>query len=192
MAVIDDIAFRQLLLGHLLRCPQVIEKASNVLDPDDFNQAGEQTYRLVWSISKNWYATNHSTIPRNILEIELRSSISTALSMFSPGEVDELWKLLGVLYSWAPEEFSPEWAIEHLQTFLDERKLKPLLQQAAATGAGDDFNKIMDTLKTTQASNRITSYAAIDCFDKSRIRITSKPTEPTGVNYIDRLLDGGT
>ena len=191
MAIIDDELFKQLLLGHLLRCPAVIEKASNVLSPDDFNQAGEQTYRLIWSLSKDWYAKHRTLIPQNVLIIELRTALGEAMSMFSSEEVTAMWALVPTLYSLPETELAAEWALEHLQTFLDERKLKPLLQQAASMGAGADFNEVLSKLSTTQSDNRLSSLTSLNVVDVSRIQLASLDRTETGVLYVDKLLDGG-
>ena len=192
MAVIDDAMFNQLLLAHLLRCPAVIERASTVLDPDDFNQAGEQTYRLVWALSKDWYAKQRTLIPRPMLDMELRSAIGEGMSMFSSGEVDRLWPLLDGIYSMPDNELAADWALEHLRTFLDERKLRPILQQVASMGAGEDFNKLLDSLKVVQSSNQMTSLTEAQMFHPSRIEIVNYQRHPTGVDPIDVLFDGGT
>lgn len=193
MAIVDDPKFTLLFVAHLIRCAPVIQKLQDILKPDDFHRAGEQGYRMLWAISHEWYASENKTIPREYLEMHVRQRLHNAPGAMMDSEVQSLYLDINGIYSFPDELFVPTKMIKYAQEFLDERRVRPAAQGLMLSAAGSDFEKQLETLRTTHASTRVaTAQILDDMFTPTGITFKNTERVPTHVECIDKLLGGGT
>lgn len=192
MSVIQTEDFILKLMTHLIRCPSLTEKACSWLTPEDFTGAGEGTYAMVWDIVRTYFGTTKAVIPQSILITEIKSRLEAAPSAFSEQDIACLWVELDLYYSYRDDELNADWMLTHLKTFLDERRLKPVVQALAGMAAGDDFDQLLDKLQTMKNAGAVQALTEDDLYKSSTLRTKHTIRTETGVNHFDKLVGGGT
>lgn len=188
----DNTTFLAYLMLHLLRCSTIIEKMLVILKPEDFNRAGEGPYGMLWDISKTWYEKQHTPLPRAALDMEIHARLEEAPGAFTTDELTLMWAELDAMYEIPDSELFPDWLLSHMQTFLDDRRVRPLIQQAANLSVGDDFQKLLEDAHIAHNAHGISRLTELDIFHRDRLITEVNERHPTGVNYVDHLFAGGT
>lgn len=181
-----------MLLAHLLRCRDILEKAVNVLRAEDFDRESERGYQLVWAIATMWWPANKKVIPRGILDVELDSRLRLDPMFLSAEELAELRADLDAIYQMAESDLSHDWALEQLQMFVNERRVKPMGQRLL-NASPEDVDALALQLAKIHAATRVSSGTSLDhIFQPGNEVIVLEKRDGTGVVYIDELLGGGT
>ena len=192
MAIHDDPLFGFKLIVHLLRCPPVISKAVSKLEPEDFNRAGEQSKSILWAISREWYNKYRTPIPKDVLEIDVRNRLQNAPGTLSRDEQASMWTDITAAYMAEDSDMQPLWILEHLSTFLQYRRVTPQLQLAASMNAGPELDSLLDGVFKLKAQSQLSTVQEEGIFTSSTKTTVNVVRDPTGVCYVDHILNGGT
>lgn len=192
MAIHDDPHFGFKLLIHLIRCPSVINKALDKLKPDDFDRAGEMSRRIIWAVIKDWYVIERRAIPRDILEIEVRTRLRAAPGILSKSEEESMWSDILAAYLYPTDELQPDWILRNLSEFLIDRQVMPQIQLAASMGSGEELTGLLEKINKVKAQSQLRTVNEETIFRSSTKVTVNIKRKPTGVLYVDKMLNGGT
>lgn len=189
---INNPAFIQYLLFHLLRCEQLLSRVVTQLDPSVFNRAGEVIYQTLWAWGRYHYQTYGQPIPRTVLETGINARLQEGATGLSEQDQVDMWALVDHIYAKPESEFAVEYAVQLAQSLLDERIVKTAAVDIQfAHTAGDIIGRV-DELHNAVASTRITSVEPdTHLFDPKHAALAREKRDPTGVNFFDCLIGGG-
>ena len=192
MSITSDSGFLVLLTAHLVRSEALIEKALNILAPEDFDQVGERGFMILWAISKEWFSTHNKPIPRAYMDIAIKDRLSENFGEFTADGVAEVNELLTLVYA-APEDvLIPQEMTKQLQLFLDDRKLRPITAAMSTAGTGPEFNELLEQLDEQRRASRVSTVTThSNIFTPEGITFKNTERTPTGVGFVDEVLGGG-
>lgn len=176
----------ELLLAHLIRCPEVIIAALDKLNPELFSGPFEAPYRLMWMLSQDFYLTHRETMSKLYMVPQLKSRV--AMSMDLAQYSAKLDSLVEWYYSTDIKEFNATAGKNYLQKFLDER----IFNAAVATTVADPSGTL-EALNKIYSTTRVNNNATLDVFDFTNpgMQEMQTPSKATGCTVFDRLTDGG-
>ena len=177
-----------LLLAHLIREPRVFLQARQRLLDEDFDD-DELGHRLIWQASRDYHDRHKEMIQCQQLYVELERRM-TGMPECTDVQVQQS------IYDLAHKCFSayglvPEHALDILQDFLKQRRVRTHLLEAAERERRD-VDQVVDELVDRRRQATITVADPIQPFKKGRALLGVPPRQPTGVMFVDDLLGGGT
>jgi replicative DNA helicase len=180
---------RFLLLLHILRSTSFIERVATVLKPEDFSRDDEKVFRLAWAISRDWYLEHRTAISQNFMLAEISRRTAEDPEYMHPHDVVKFMMVMPEIYTQPADTFNADYMIKYVQEFIDERRVRAELQAAADSLAplGNSVKAVSDVY----TSSRISTGTPTDIFSASAKSVRRAKKQPTGVVFIDMLLDGG-
>jgi hypothetical protein len=180
------------IILHLVRCRAVIERCANVIKDEDFNGPGEDFLGMLWKISRGWCAKHKGTIPKEYMYMEVNTELQPVHQEFSNEELLALFGLVDWIYEQPEDTLILDFAMERIQVFLDNRRVKPLAAELA-DATSDVFKQALVDMQTEHNKTRLTARGKIDnIFTPTNFYIGKTARQPTGVSFVDELFNGGT
>jgi hypothetical protein len=179
------------LMLCLIRCERLIISACVTLDPNDFDSTTEKDMAILWAISLDFYRQNSQLCPRTVMQLEVDRRLSGDSSL--AGNLflrTKLTEVMDMVYAATDTEIVPAVGMDLLQTFLDERKVRPLMNMAASGGY---LPSMVEQIHNTYVKNRLTNVDSINPFDLTRpeLETVTPPGMPTTFLPLDLMLNGG-
>lgn len=176
----------ELLLAHLIRCPEVIIAALDKLNPELFSGPYEVPYRLMWMLAQDYYITHRETMSKLYMVPQLKSRVAMAPELLQFAQ--KLDDLVNWIYSAEISDFNASAGKNLLQQFLDERVFKA----AVATNTFDP-SSTLEALSKIFSTTRVNNNNVVNVFDFTNpdMNEMQTPSRATGCTVFDRLTDGG-
>jgi len=176
----------EVLVAHLVRCPEVIIAALDKLNPALFSGPYEGPYRLIWMLAQDFYLTHREPMTKLYMIPQLKSRVAMSADLLQFAQ--KLDDIVEWIYSSDIKEFNVAAGKKLLQTFLDERVF-----QAAVSTANADPSGTLDALNKIYSTTRVTNNSTLDVFDFTNPHLNDMqtPKRATGCTVFDRLTDGG-
>lgn len=185
----------ELLLAHLLRCPQVYSAGRQQLSPELFDGGSELAYRCIWQCAMD-YNDQYSNLPPKGALSALAVNLALGIDGLPPTVVDEINDILDWVFgSELPDEdLVPDCALDLLRTFLMDRKIGKKLTYAT-TAAGDgtlpDLPKFITSLmKEMQVISSVQSHPSGLVVPEFWNNNELQPV-PSGISLLDSKMGGG-
>lgn len=176
----------ELLVAHLVRCPEVTIAALDKLNPDLFSGPYEVPYRLIWMLAQDYYITHRQPMSKLYMVPQLKSRLmlSQDLLVFA----QKLDEIVNWIYTPDIKEFNVAAGKSILQAFLDERVFK-----VAVSNTFSDPSGTLETLNKLFSTTRVNNNNVVDVFDFTNPSMfeMQTPSRATGCTVFDRLTDGG-
>ncbi len=179
------------LMFHLLRCPDIIRPALSVITPELFDQFSERHYKLLWSVSSHYFQQHGTPLTGETAYAEVASRIAGSME-FDPGTVNLLdYKIQQYFKGWANAQFAVSYTHDLISSFLYHRRGMRRLREAISNPMTTpamikDIMKGMDNVEMARSTVIQPFLGDIS----SRLLLT--PRIPTGIVFLDQLLGGGT
>lgn len=174
----------------LLRYPRVIAQASSKVDFDLFYQ--NETYiKIIWLLSKNWFTSNKTPIKENFFYTGLQELVSSG--HVQPSDNDLIKDV--ARFAFNKEQVHTESSDENhvilqiLESFLYERKIRPALKSLSGV---KDLSNGLSELKGIYRGASISKLQVHDPFETEEPRVGGPKRIPWGVDFIDRVTQGGS
>ena len=184
-------------LMHVARCEEVFQAARAHLLPEHFSAAGEVPHRIIWSAVLDYYSRHNALPSYNALSMRV---LSEAQTMRNPVEhvlvaVNDIVKWMYDKQINPDEDLTPDEAIETLREILLDRMASHRLRQAVTYAPEGQIYNLPKLIENTQ--RHIETIGAIGRgVEGSTMPATwaeaGRPKVPTGVNFIDRVMEGGS
>jgi len=185
------------LFAHFVHCEEVFQAAKSWLKPEHFSKAGEQAYRAMWRAISEYY-DKFQMLPAypalskdTITNMEKMPVMTEEAIDMADGFCQQIFdeKL------WPPTSMHPDAAMEILREVLVDRGPGAAIRSAIEDARG---NAVYDLPKiVAEAREKIDVIQSI-----GRIKQDNKIPEsfaqvggeqwPTGVKFIDDMMDGGS
>lgn len=181
--------FIDALFAHLCRDAEVAEKALMLLREDDFFDDSEVVYQVLLVVLQEHWKRSHKTIGHKLLVVELETALTGSDTLLGD-EIDDLFELVDDIYSMDDKDIDKAWALEKIELFLQERRIRPALEETDAILPG----KLSEHLKKLEEErNRISmsSGRSLSIFSPESARLKQVPRKPTGAAWFDTLMGGG-
>lgn len=191
VSIIDQPQFPKLLVAHMLRSQQFVEKISPTLEAKVFDRDDERWLQLIWTVILSWWEQHRALVPRDFLEAELSARISKDPTFMSDTEYAELKSILDYVYSLDEAQLNSDSMVGQIQLFLDSRVVRPAAEALAQAQSGKDFDERMAKLQQAHSVSRISTGKVADIFTPGTFASADTTRIPSGVHYIDTLLCGG-
>tara|TARA_Y100000310_G_scaffold332552_1_gene408372 strand:+ start:489 stop:1943 length:1455 start_codon:yes stop_codon:yes gene_type:complete len=191
--VTDSILTKQKLFWlavGLLRYPRVIAQAVNKIDFELFNQ--DETYiKIMWLLSKQWFTSNKTAVKETFFYTGLQELVSSG--HVQPADNEAIKEV--ARFAFNKEQVKPDSADENhvilqiLESFLYERKIRPALKNLAGV---EDLSGGLSELKGIYRGASISKLKIYDPFETEEPRVGGPKRIPWGVDFIDRVTQGGS
>jgi len=184
---------KEMMMYHLLRCPEVFRAAESQLQSRHFDHQLETGYLLVWDTTREFW-NKHRTLPG-------RDALLTLITQRLDDDPDclveearvDLERFVWAAYDSASDNLLPVWGLQLLQDFLRERELGVFRRDVSNLGNDvplelprmvDDLYRRFRNIEYLQAD---TGQAALpDGCTPEPLR-----KHPTGLIFLDKMLNGG-
>lgn len=180
----------ELLMCHLIRSPEVIQAALPVLKIEAFTPIVERVEQLLWAISSQYYTQYRAPIPEPVLISEVQKR-TTGLSLFDDDTVRDIYtRVYKYFNTWRDLAPCAPYVIDVLNAYLYFKHVYDQLELhfKAGTGNPEMINTILERSKAVEVTAPlVVEPFAIDAPDN----LEMTPRFPTGVFFLDQLLDGG-
>lgn len=181
MSMYNTTDFDEMVLAHMLRCPEVYNRAKKLrITGEDFlssTLAGIQLYKTIADISLR---LNLCPIPKNILEMELNQLIEAGILM---GDYDQLQQLVNWFYE---ADLSVAYVNHHLIDFIKHRRFSKINQETS-----DSVSLFSKLLEADREIPKAEGAVIVDPFAEP-IMCASDTGISTGFLKVDASLGGGT
>jgi hypothetical protein len=176
------------LLVHIVRCREVADRAIAKIKLDDFNEATERDHRLIFCAVKDCIVEHGAMPGPAAMDVKLAAYTSVMPEMSDPHILEGLYTLAAQCYEFDAKQLLPSLAYDILQSFLLQRQVHVFLNDMQE-------RNMYSPAAIVEAANRVNSalvsQGAISNPFKDEL-LGAVPREPTGVNFIDQMMGGGT
>jgi len=176
----------EIMLVHLLRCPDVFLCANDKVDPELFVNQNELIYKLIWRFAQEFFFTHKVPITKMYLLGQMINvfNVTPELSMYR----DHTQTLIDWVFSVNKDDLVPEAGFAYLQRFLDERVVHATTMVGVMMSAQD----AVDAVNKAFVRTRVDSAKSTDIFDFNNPAFNAvlTPVQPTGSALFDRLIGG--
>jgi len=177
-----------LLLAHLIREPRVLLQGKQRLRDEDFDDDYERSHRIIWQVTRAYHERHKEMIQCGQLYAELEKRM-LGMPEFEDVQVQQaVYNLAHACFK--TKGLMPEHAIEILQDFLKQRRVRTHLMEAAERERRD-MDKVVDELVDRRREATITIAEPIQPFKKGNAFFGVPERKPIGVMFVDALLGGG-
>lgn len=184
MTLYNDADFDELILGHLVRSPEVFKKAKALrMEADDFLTsfvAGIQTYKVIGELVLG--LNMDRPIPKSILELEIRQKVTAGA--FQEIEEESLQELIDSFYA---IEIRHSYICEHLFDFIKHRRLSKIQQSTTTTT--EMYEKMKESAQHFENINALDTVADFAPFDRP-IFVEEIDYRDTGFRGLSEAMGG--
>ena len=181
----------ELLMCHLIRSPEVIQAALPVLRLEAFAPIVERVEQLLWAISSQYYVQYHAMIPEPVLVSEIQKR-TVGSSLFDNETIQDMYnRVYKYFNAWRDTPLCAQYVIDVLNAYLYFKHVYDELELSFKTGTSNPemINAILERSKQVEVTAPlVVEPFALDMPDNLEIT----PRFPTGVFFLDELLDGGS
>lgn len=188
-------------LQHIARCEKVFHAARTNLKPEHFSKPGESVYKAVWSAILDYYARNMTMPTYQALSMRVMTAVEASplpgLGNMVEISLQNADDLLRFMYSTDPgNELTPDEALETLREILLDRDAGDALRSAVLNAGGRHIHDLPKLLEKQQ--RRVEEITAIGRADDDDSTIPEnwdsvlRPRWPTGVAFVDKIMEGGS
>jgi RecA/RadA recombinase len=178
-----------LLLVYLVLSPGVRKSAIASLEPEDFVHLDELHYQNIWRAVRG-IVTAHGDSAITISHIQASLSEPEQFTDYQePAAKASVKRLLEYIYQYDVDSLSESYGQQLLQQFFDERKVIAAIQHGLGVNAA--ASDILDICTKAYRNTRVQRAAAINIMSPDLDEEEDTPVTPTGVDYLDIMLDGG-
>lgn len=195
---------RYQLLGHLLRDRVLFNQARGLLRPEYLNHADEPHLRVVWTIALKVAAEDgderlfiNPAQAWALLSAECKSFLANNKGVMPDEYYDQLFSdqgLLAWIFKMEPQEISLAWGRQLLRKLLEERFVQEPMYDAVNNASNRALTNMPQMLRAAQDRQALVESLQTSG-PRRAIEHGWKPTKlnkiPTGVDFIDHMLDGG-
>ena len=181
-----------ILLAHLLRCPEVLQQAVTYLQVDDFDPAkGLKGHQVLYAVAMDFYR-EHRALPNcTMIYALVDSRVADPRNpelLHNPEMADSIKKLAYSCFVLSDDkDLIPAFALNIMESLVTyNRVVLPGIASLEQKSFGDMFETLVQESKRTILSRS----AIVEPFgDTEMFGVT--PREQTGVLFIDNMLGGG-
>jgi len=187
-------------LQHIARCERVFQAARTHLKPEHFSKPGESTYRIIWSAILDHY-DKHQELPNyNVLSMRVLTAVTNS-PLVLPALRDEAAAtadaILRYMYTVDPEnELEPNSALETLREILIDRETGDAIRAAVLNAGGKHIHDLPKLLAVQQQKIETITAIGREAEDDTTMPANwdevARPRWPTGVTFVDRIMEGGS
>jgi len=194
----------EFLLMHAIQDPAVFQLCFTELHPDMFSRPSEMPYRHIWREVKDFYE-QHAQLPKyESLAVRVLTDIENdPLARADPAtggkileNAEHILKFMFDAQVNPPEALEPHEAKFILRQILIDRGPEEELRQAITYAAGQRVANLPAIIE--RAQQRIIDIAALGSVEETTTTLptrwakAAKPLWPTGVDFVDVLMGGGS
>lgn len=189
-------------LMHIARCEKVFHAARLHLKPAHFSKLGESTYRVVWSAILDYYERNQELPSYHALSTRVLNVVTTAptpgTADMQDAAVEDARDLVEWMYDktkYPDNDLTPDEALETLREILLDRETGEAIRNAVLHSGGKHIHDLPKLLERQQ--RKVEEISAIGRAEDDDTTIPDnwdeviRPRWPTGVPFIDRIMEGG-
>jgi hypothetical protein len=182
------------LLRHILRCPQVMQRAISKIDVTDFDLGVEKPQALIYSIAQD-FMLRHKQMPTADLLYREIISRTHEHPEYDPQTVQSI---LNLAYDYMinpdDKQLVPSWALDVMDSFLFQRRVAADVLKKAEQFGNQLTRSQVSEWQERMISASIQRSISVDPFamEGSDELIGTRRREPTGVQFVDAMLGGGT
>lgn len=178
----------EMMLAHLLRRPDVFIQVIDVLRTDYFDPGAEGIYMNIWVCASQFFKETGRMISPELMYTRF-IELTRGMPQYNQSMVQHALTRIQQIFQIPDESLLPEEGIRQINQFIVERRDMPTLHDAMTQGAA----RLMEFLEKARTGNHstvtITHSQSLNPFDTPLLGVT--PRTPTGVMFIDLLLNGG-
>ncbi len=177
-----------LLLVYLTRNDKVRKSALLSLEPEDFNGADELHHRNIWKVVKSLAEKHRDAI--NIAHIQAGLSDPEMFPEYQePASKGSVYRLVEYIFKYNISSLSVSYGQELLQQFFDDRKVIASIHRGLGISAS--ASELLNACAKTYRSTRVRRTDAVNIMSPDLEDEEDTLVVPTGVDYLDLMLDGG-
>jgi hypothetical protein len=188
----------EFFLMHAARCEKVFQAARMHLKPEHFSKIGESTYQTVWAALLDYYERQLELPDYHALSMRILNAIASTPSNVTDTAMVDAHSLVEWMYDkekYPDEELSPNEALETLREILLDRETGDAIRNAVLHAGGRHIHDLPKLLEKQQ--RRVEEINSIGRADDDDSTIPDnwdeviRPRLPTGVSFVDRIMEGG-
>jgi len=175
----------------LCRSLPVLEKAASIIEPSDFDSVMERALGVVYAVTRDFYREFKTLIPFPVLAAQIEQRVMADQSFVnSRYDMQELVAMLEMIQNVQDPSIHQMTALNLIQVFIDERKIRPHL--ARMQQSGSSISATVNELQKMLMTTRIATSSSITAFDLDSDNYDVSPRIPLNFRPFDMLLGGGT
>jgi hypothetical protein len=184
---------------HMIRSPELFDYAKQHLKPQNFSNASEMRYALLWSAALAAAARNDNVLPTQglemILAMEITSKIDNANGEITPETEGNALGLLTWVCEYPAEQLNPTYYRQIVQDLIIERTIVGEITKDMTSFR--DVGRPVDIIKSLEDYNRRLQAVLLD---HSQVGGTAFPKDfkpkklgkfSTGHEWLDAYMNGG-
>ena len=183
-----DRAALDILLVHLVRCPEVLTQAIAKLKIDDFDTVTERGHQLIWAVVSDFYLKHQRAMPRQILLSELSSRMAGVPEYEDQNIRGAVFQQVEFVYGAVEDkDLVPSYAVNILGSFLYERHVVNKLMQSFQRG--NLTRSDMEEIRRAEEGASVTRSPLIEPFRNDMVGV--EPRDDTGIPFLSVMMGGG-
>lgn len=180
-----------MLLCHAVRSMPVMRAAFGRMKVEQFIPDAEFVHQLVWATASEFYDAHKKGIPESAMRAILDKKKEDNPDYFGGNIYDNILATVIFIYGLPEQDLVPSYGIELVKRFIGERQIGVQFIGAAQSGVLQRQH-LWEMLDTAQQLDALTPQPTILPFSsRSGPLLGVKPREPTGVTFLDVLMNGG-
>lgn len=178
-----------ILLAHLVRCRQVIMMACAKLQLTDFDEVNERGHQIIWEASSTFFKEHNRPIPLEYLNASIELKVKSHPAFYDPNLQQAVYNLAYELFLIPEKDLVPGYALNIMQSFLFQRRvLGPMVDLVEKN---DLDQQQFDVITKARSDSIIGQGLVVSPFDPSNNMLGATPRHPTGLVFVDKMLNGG-
>lgn len=195
-AQVSNLTIEYTLL-HIARRPIVFQAARGFLKPEHFSQSGETAHRTIWALILDHYEKFQELPTYTAISMRVLTTLE-----HTAGATGEDHDAANAILRWIydertnpDEEMCDSAALETLREILIDRDAGQQVRTAVLTAGAQRIHNLPALLEEARAKVEAISAIGRTSEDDETMPTTwaevGRPRWPTGVDFIDRVMEGG-
>ena len=179
--------YKKWLSLGFLKSESVLMAAKNKLSLDDFIPS-ERTLMAIFKVASDWHTAHNTLVPFEYMQ-KVGLEELAAKNVLNANEMAEFVDTLEYVYiqSNSPVKQMESYLHDALTEFLEERKVRPILQKAATSS---NLEEALNELNVAVQKTKTTKAICIRPFDCDEPITSGDKKVPWGCDFIDAITGG--
>lgn len=176
-------------MAHLLRDQKVFLQANRLLKLEYFEEPAESQYKLMWACAQQFWKDNNKLIPVEHLYAMLQDRMRGTPRFGLPETQEAVLQSAYRIFCVPETSLFSEVAFKQIEAFINVRGLAPKMAEAVERGS-EGIREFMSSMKREVGTQVCSGAEAVTPF-LTAPKLGVLPRIPTGVTFIDLMLNGG-
>lgn len=181
------------LLAHILRCPAVFHAALRSLKPSMWDDEFFLSHRMIWASAISLYE-GHDSMPKSHPLIAGATDLIDRHQIGDPAFQDrikqDIVQLIEAIFVIVEDNFVPSFAMQHLQEFVNERRVLPAAAELSQAKDAHAFNRAFESFSRVYHASRVIVPQPVNLFGDEVMDSLYQIRRKTGLSFVDDLMGG--